>query len=127
MRLLHQLLPSWARPPCRRTPPHARRPRCLELEPLEARTLLTGWYHADLTDITGAPAAGDYSPLSGYAWEASNSKQDVYLTPDGHVHELSVTASTPWYHADLTAFTGAPPAVFSGSPLRGFARLSSND
>jgi hypothetical protein len=48
------------------------------------------WSHVDLTAFTGAPPAAAGSPLSGYPWESNNSEQVVYLTPDGHVHELSV-------------------------------------
>jgi hypothetical protein len=78
------------------------------------------WSHADLTDLAGAPAAAANSPLSGYAWEAYNSKQVVYLTPDGHVHELYVTPGIPWSHADLTDLAGAPAAA-ANSPLSAYA------
>jgi hypothetical protein len=46
----------------------------------------------------------------GYSWEAGQSKQVVYLTNDGHIHELYVTVGGTWKHADLTAITGAPIA-----------------
>jgi hypothetical protein len=64
------------------------------------------WQHADLTAITGAPVGnlmGD-----GYSWETGRSKQVLYRTDDGHLHELSVTVEGAWQHADLTAITGAP-------------------
>jgi hypothetical protein len=88
------------------------------------------WQHADLTALTGAPAAVTGSPLSGYAWETPNykSKQVVFLDALGHVHELCVTPETPqaqWQHGDLTALTGAPAAVV-GSPLSGYAWETAN-
>ena len=65
------------------------------------------WSQADLTAITGAPAAN--SVVDGYAWEADKAKQVVFTTTDGHVHELSVTVGGKWGHADLTALATAPP------------------
>jgi hypothetical protein len=73
-------------------------------------TLGGGWAHADLTAVTGAPSAGGLS-LAAYSWEAGGSKQVVYLTTDGHVHELYVSVGGSWGHADLTASTGAPPVA----------------
>mgnify|MGYP001589059519 FL=1 len=46
-----------------------------------------------------------------YSWEAGQSKQVVYQTANDHIHELSVVKGGAWQHADLTAITGAPPAV----------------
>jgi hypothetical protein len=68
------------------------------------------WQHADLTAITGAPPAQVGLKLigEGYSWEAGKSKQLVYRTNDGHIHELSVVKGGTWQHADLTAITGAP-------------------
>ena len=45
----------------------------------------------------------------GYSWEVGQSKQVVYRTADGHIHELYVVKGGAWQHADLTAITGAPP------------------
>ncbi|HTP36573.1 MAG TPA: hypothetical protein VMJ75_30565 [Candidatus Acidoferrales bacterium] len=75
------------------------------------------WDHADLTAIAGSPAAPGASP-AGYAWKGGCSKQVVYLTSDGHVHELWVRRFGSWSHADLTAMTNAPAAV--GPPLSGY-------
>jgi hypothetical protein len=64
----------------------------------------------DLTQITGAPPASG-NTLAAYSWENGLSKQVVYLTGDGHVHELFVQAGGAWGHADLSALTGAPAAA----------------
>src|SRR5207244_10068082 len=69
------------------------------------------WSHADLSAMTGTPAAAPGSFISGFAVEAMRSKQVVYLTADGHIHELSVAVGGNWFHADLSAMTGAPSAV----------------
>jgi hypothetical protein len=76
------------------------------------------WAHADLTQMTGAPPASG-SALAAYAWESGGSKQVVYMTADGHIHELFVTVGHSWAHADLTQITGGPPAA--GSNLVGYA------
>jgi len=53
------------------------------------------WTHADLNDVVlpppFAPAdpAANGSALTSYSWGAS--KQVVYFTPDGHVHEFCYT------------------------------------
>jgi hypothetical protein len=80
-------------------------------------TLGGGWAHADLTSLAaGAPPAVGPS-LVGYSWEVGPSKQVVYYTGDGHVHELYVTLGGGWAHADLTSLaTGAPPA--EGPPFQ---------
>ena len=49
--------------------------------------------------------------VNGYGWEAGQSKQIVFTTGDGHIHELYVNVGgAAWNHADLTALAGAPPA-----------------
>src|SRR6266404_360269 len=54
--------------------------------------------------------------LVGYSWEAGQSKQVVYLTADGHIHELYVgLGGGSWQHADLTALAGAPRAEALGN------------
>ena len=68
------------------------------------------WQRADLTDITGAPPAKYI--VNGYSWEAGQSKQVVYGTQNGHIHELYVVKGGTWQQADLTAITGAPPAKY---------------
>jgi hypothetical protein len=74
----------------------------------------TGWGQADITAVTGAPAAAPGSPLTSYVWETY--KQIGYLTADGHVHELFCSLAAGWGQADITVITGAP-AVAPGSPL----------
>jgi hypothetical protein len=67
------------------------------------------WDHADLTQITGAPPPASIGAFSGYEWEPLASKQVVYTTDDGHLHELFVQVGDFWSHADLTQMAGAPP------------------
>ena len=50
--------------------------------------------------------------------QAWNYKQVAYLTPDGHVWELTCNAGN-WTKGDLTAITGAPPAA-DGSALTSY-------
>jgi hypothetical protein len=73
----------------------------------ELRWDWNGWhYNGDLTAATGAPTAiGD---LTGYAFNAENTKHVIYTGPDGHIHELWWD-SNGWHHNDLTAAAGAPP------------------
>src|SRR4051794_4670977 len=66
------------------------------------------WKQADLTNLTGAPNVPDSSLLVGYEWAAGKSKQVVYTTGDGHIHELHVKQGDQWSHADLTQLAGAP-------------------
>jgi hypothetical protein len=47
--------------------------------------------------------------FSGYAWEGDGSEHVVYLSDDGHIHELWY-AGSGWNHVDLTQATGAPLA-----------------
>jgi NTE family protein len=41
--------------------------------------------------------------VNGYAWEGGQSKQIVYTTGDGHIHELYVNVGGVWKDSDLTA------------------------
>jgi hypothetical protein len=50
------------------------------------------WTNADLTVLTGAPNAARGRPIVGYSWDKRWSKQIVYLSNDGHLHELFVQA-----------------------------------
>ncbi|HEV2360679.1 MAG TPA: hypothetical protein VGS21_03145, partial [Acidimicrobiales bacterium] len=77
------------------------------------------WGHADLSQMTSAPAAAPDSPLCGYSWDVGRSKQVVYFDSGGHVHELWIVAGSIWKHADLTELAGAPPAVY-GSDIVGY-------
>ena len=69
------------------------------------------WSHADLTQITGAPLPQPDTAFTGYEWEAGGTKQVVFLTANGHIHELFVSVEGSWSHADLTQMTGAPPVA----------------
>src|SRR5258707_800692 len=68
------------------------------------------WQHADLTTLASAPLANSRF-LIGFAWPEGRTKQVAYLGQDNHVHELVSSGGGAWQHADLTAITGAPPAV----------------
>ena len=68
------------------------------------------WQHADLTTLAGAPRASSRF-LVGYAWPQGGTKQVAYLGPESHIQELSVHPGGTWQYADLSAITGAPPAV----------------
>jgi hypothetical protein len=70
------------------------------------------WDKTDLTQMTGAPPANTNSPIiAGYEWKAGGTKQVVFLTGNGHIHELFVSVEGSWDHADLTQMTGAPPVA----------------
>jgi hypothetical protein len=76
------------------------------------------WKYSDLTQVTGAPLA-ENSPLAAFAWEAGGTKQVVYVSGDGHVHELMSGMDGAWTHTDLTSVSGAP--VAGDSALAAFA------
>jgi hypothetical protein len=68
------------------------------------------WSHADLSEIAGGPPAESLE--AAFAFEAQRSKQVVYRTADGHIHELSVVlGGGNWSHADLSEIAGGPPAA----------------
>lgn len=71
------------------------------------------WRHSDLTVSTGAPS-GMGDPCGFYTF-IDNTGRVVFLTADGHLHELYLAPDQGWQHGDLTALTDAPPAV--GSPV----------
>ena len=76
------------------------------------------WKHSDLTQVTGAPLA-EGALLVAYAWQAKSTRQVVYISGDGHLHELAAGAADRWSHIDLTYFSGAP--VADGLALAGYA------
>ncbi len=85
----------------------------------ELATGLTGmWKYTNLTQATGAPRAVGRI-LAAYAWEKAKTRQVVYMSDDGHIHELMAGVEAAWQHSDLTALTGAPEA--DGSALAAFA------
>lgn len=85
----------------------------------ELSTRVVGrWHAADLTQLTGAPLI-EGAALAAYAWEANKSRQVVYISGDGHIHELAVSLAGIWSHTDLTDLTGAPLA--DGVTLVAFA------
>jgi catechol 2,3-dioxygenase-like lactoylglutathione lyase family enzyme len=75
------------------------------------------WQSADLTELTGAPLAGQ-DALAGYDWLNGGTKQVVYADEQGHVIELFVAAGSLWQWADLTKLTSAP--LFQQFPLTGY-------
>ena len=68
------------------------------------------WLHTNLTQISSAPVASSRF-LVGFAWPEGGTKQVAYLAHDGHVHELWVNVNGTWHHTDVSALTGAPPAI----------------
>lgn len=77
------------------------------------------WHHSDLTQLTGAPPAGEtvnkeaaswVSPLAGYESTTCQNRQHVnFVGTDFHVHELVYDGT--WHHNDLTHLSGAPKAI----------------
>jgi hypothetical protein len=78
------------------------------------------WSHADLTQMTGAPRPQPDTAFAGYEWKAGGTKQVVYRTEDGHIHELFVPMGGSWDHADLTLMTDAPPASTNSPIIAGY-------
>jgi hypothetical protein len=64
------------------------------------------WHWADLSDITGSPAAA--TDPYGYV-RSDGISTVVYTGSDGHIHDLRLEGS--WIWADLTAISGAPAAA----------------
>jgi hypothetical protein len=64
------------------------------------------WKYSDLTQLVGAPLV-ENDLLAAYAWEAGKTKQVVYVSGDGHIHELICGVDGTWRHTDLMAATGA--------------------
>jgi hypothetical protein len=78
------------------------------------------WQWADLSDITGSPAAA--SDPAGYV-RSDEVSTVVYAGSDGHIHDLRLEGS--WIWSDLTTISGAPTAYTAtvGSPIPvGYAR-----
>jgi hypothetical protein len=67
------------------------------------------WQHADLSSLTSAPRATDL--MVGYEWQEERCKQVVFVSEDGHIHELFLVAGNTWAHVDLNALTHAPLAT----------------
>jgi hypothetical protein len=82
------------------------------------------WRHADLTQLAGAPPCLGEGIYCAFAWTAGQAKQVAYLGDDNHIHELSVSLSHPWQHADLTQLSGAAPLTvgyYEGYNFDGYA------
>jgi hypothetical protein len=69
------------------------------------------WHWADLSAITGSPAAA--SDPTGYV-RSDGISTVVYTGSDGHIHDLRL--ETGWIWADLTAIASAP-AASGGRPI----------
>ncbi|WP_051973177.1 S8 family serine peptidase [Cryobacterium sp. MLB-32] len=76
----------------------------------------TGWGYGDLTAATGAVlAAGSPAVYETRVAGQNPCARVVYRGVDAHIHELFLLdVSAGWGHGDLTAATGAPPAI--GNP-----------
>jgi hypothetical protein len=82
------------------------------------------WAHNDLTGKTGAPAAAGGSSLA--AWVDPSYQHVVYVSADGHVHELyDALGAGSWAHNDLTGKTGAPAAA-GGSSLAAWVDVAAH-
>lgn len=77
------------------------------------------WGYTNLTTATNAPAASSDFPLYGYGWDSGRSKQVVYATADGQIHELAYNGAT-WSVMNLTT-TSRAPAASPSFILRGYA------
>jgi hypothetical protein len=71
--------------------------------------VVSKWHHTDVTEQTGAPNA-ESPHLAGFAWEGRGTQHIVYMSGDGHIHELMREVGKAWRHADITALTNAPIA-----------------
>lgn len=67
------------------------------------------WNYIDLTQAARAPLAAN-TPLAAYAWEPGKTQQIVYVSEDGHLHELMSGLGGSWGHTDLTTVSSAPLA-----------------
>jgi len=75
-----------------------------------------GWDTKDLTDAARAPIAVRGSALVSYVWEEQKTQGVLYLSSDGHIHDLSWDKKDGWGAEDPIALTNAPAAV-GGSAL----------
>ena len=85
----------------------------------ELRAGTTGlWQYTDLTQATNTPLS-ENALIAAYAWETNKTNQVVYVSGDGHIHELVNTLDGKWQHTDVTYATNSP--VADGSTLIGYA------
>ncbi|QBD78919.1 hypothetical protein EPA93_24220 [Ktedonosporobacter rubrisoli] len=81
---------------------------------------LTGtWQHTNLTRETPGAPPSEGDALCAFSWATGRSQHVVYLSGDGHIHELIKVDGGPRQHSDLTEIAQAPPAV--GNTLIGYA------
>jgi hypothetical protein len=74
----------------------------------------SSWAVNDLTQDTGAPSAVAGSALT--SWADPNFQHVIYLTADGHVHELYFPIGGGfWATGDLVSITNSPPTVAGGA------------
>jgi hypothetical protein len=67
------------------------------------------WKHSDLTQMVGASPA-ENSPLAACAWETGKQRLIMYVSEDGHIHELMSGIDGSWKDTDLMAVVEAPLA-----------------
>jgi hypothetical protein len=75
------------------------------------------WDKADLTDTPGAPRPQPDTAFAAFQWQAGGTKQVVYRTEDGHIHELSRRARGSWVHADLMLKKPGAPLADTNCPI----------
>lgn len=70
-----------------------------------------GWGFTDLTRLTNAPSPVGNRIMVGFDSPQYGSRQYAYLDGTGHLEEIYCRGAIVCAVADLTAFTGAPPAA----------------
>jgi hypothetical protein len=79
------------------------------------------WHVNDLTALTGAPSPVGNMTLVGFDSPQYGSRQYAYIDGNYHLEEIYCRTINGCAVADLTAFTGAPPASpYSGQVISGF-------
>src|SRR5258708_2177513 len=75
------------------------------------------WQDADLTALTGGPAASgaDMPMVFDPVW---NGMRTHYVAQNLHVHELFLNPGGQWQDADLTAITGGPTVAGAGMAMQ---------
>ena len=68
---------------------------------------------------TGPPADAGLTPSAYYESAVGDTRQVVYMTANGHIHELSAGVDEVWTHTDLPTAKPTPRARSPATALRG--------
>ncbi|SCX11552.1 hypothetical protein [Mycolicibacterium fluoranthenivorans] len=79
----------------------------------------TGWYAADLTDITKSPSPAPRGELRAYAFESEGTRHVVFAGVDGRLHELW-SGGAGWQSSDLSSATNTPSPTSSAGNLAAY-------